>query len=323
MTHPANTYALVADIGGTNTRVALADGPHVLPHTIRRYANSDYAGLEVVLQRYLADENGVDPIATCVAVAGPVQNGKATMTNLDWTMDETTLAVATKSETVAILNDLQAQGFAIGHIADTNLETVLAGQDSKPAASKLVVGVGTGFNTAPVFEGIGGRLVPASESGHATLPTRTAREAELSHFVGQKHGFPSIEDVLSGRGLENVYRFVTAQTGVETRLKAHEIMAACDQGDAAAVDAVQTCVRVLGAVCGNLALTLLPLGGIYLVGGVSRAFAPHLASAGFADAFCDKGRFSTFMQKFPVSVVTDDYAALTGCAAYLAQVKPI
>lgn len=319
MTYPKNTYALVADIGGTNTRVALADGPQVLPHTIRRYANTGFTGLEEVLRQYITDEDGVDPTATCVAVAGPVKDGQATMTNLDWTMTEATLAAATQSETVAILNDLQAQGHAVGHIAPENLTQVLQGASAGNMAAKLVVGVGTGFNTAPVFETPAGRLVPAAESGHATLPTRSDAQAALGQFVSKKHGFPSIEDVLSGSGLENTYAFVTARSGDEQRLAAQDIMAGCAASDPLAKEAVHLCIQLLGAVCGNLALTLLPAGGIFLVGGVSRAFAPYFQEAGFAAAFHDKGRFSDFMQSFPVCVVNDDYAALTGCAAYLAQ----
>lgn len=321
MTDAKNQFALVADIGGTNTRVALADGPKVIQSTIRRYANTDYRELEPVLRQYLVDQGNVDAIAACVAVAGPVQNGRATMTNLDWAMDEATIADVTKAETVAILNDLQAQGYAVGHIAESNLNSILVGEATHESAAKLVVGVGTGFNAAPVFETPGGRIVPASESGHPTLPTRTPWDVELSNFVGKTHNFPSIEDVLSGRGIENIYAFVTSQSGTEERLKANEIMAACSQGDAKATETVAICVRMLGSVCGNLALTILPFGGIFLVGGVSRALAPYLASVDFEEAFCDKGRFQEFMKSFPISVVTDDYAALTGCAAYLSQIK--
>ena len=88
MTHPDNKYSLVADIGGTNTRVALADGRQIVSGTIRRYSNADYPGLETVLRRYISDEHDVNPIAACVAVAGPVRDGRASMTNLDWTMDK-------------------------------------------------------------------------------------------------------------------------------------------------------------------------------------------------------------------------------------------
>jgi glucokinase len=313
------TYALVADIGGTNTRVALADSAIVRTETIKRYNNNAYPGLAAVLSQYLADIGGASPIATCVAVAGPVQDGAATMTNLDWTMDLQTLRDATNAETVDILNDLQAQGYAIGHISEDHLHPVLSAKsDAQPNATGLVVGVGTGFNAAPVFETTSGRLVPPSESGHVTLPTRTPEEERLSTFVASKHGFPAVEDVLSGRGLVNVYRFVGSEMGDATTKEAQDIMADCAAGEDRAVRSVRICVQILGAVTGNLALTQLPFGGIYLVGGVSRAFAPYLNDFGFGASFADKGRFAKFMQDFSVSVVDDDYAALTGCAAHMA-----
>jgi len=321
MTTTDTTYALVADIGGTNTRVALADSAVVRTDTIKRYANTAYpGGLADVLRQYLSDIGGATPVATCVAVAGPVQNGAAKLTNLDWTMDLQTLCDATKADTVDILNDLQAQGHAIGYLSDENLQNVLPGKaHSNPSPTHLVIGVGTGFNAAPVFATAQGRIVPPSESGHVTLPTRTVEQERLSEFVGKKHGFPAVEDVLSGRGLEKVYQFVCNTAGHPQSQSAKDIMAACAAGDADAFEAVRICIEVLGATAGNLALTQLPFGGIYLVGGVSRAFAPYLDQCGFAAAFRDKGRFAGFMDSFPVAVVHDDYAALTGCAAHMAK----
>ena len=318
MIHPKNKYALVADIGGTNTRVALADGRQVRGETIRRYSNADYPGLETVLRRYIDDEGGVDPIAACVAVAGPVRDGRATMTNLNWTIDKDTLTCATKAKTVAILNDVQAQGLALGYLDDANIRTIIDGPTGLPNAARLVVGVGTGFNAAPVFDTDKGRLVTPSESGHANLPIRTERELRLCQFVSNAHGFPAVEDVLSGRGLERVYAFLGEEVGISAEAKAKDIMAACADGsDPRATEAAQVFTQILGTVCGNLSLIQLPFGGVYLVGGVARAFAPFLTEFGFGDAFRDKGRFSGFMGNFRVSVIEDDYAALTGSAAHL------
>ncbi len=318
MTHPKNTYAMVADIGGTNTRVALANGRKIVEGTIRRYRNTAFPGLESVLKRYIEDEGNVDPIAACVAVAGPVRDGTATMTNLDWTIDKETLARATKAETVAILNDLQAQGHALGHIDPVNIRTIIPGPKPAPNAAQLVVGVGTGFNAAPVFDLEQGRIVTPSESGHANLPIRNEMELRLCQFVSTAHGFPAVEDVLSGRGLERVYAFLGKEANDPREAAAQDIMAACADGsDPRAVSAAQLFTRILGTVCGNLSLIQLPFGGVYLVGGVARAFAPHLATFGFADAFRDKGRFAGFMGNFAVHVIEDDYAALTGSAAHL------
>lgn len=313
------TYALVADIGGTNTRVALADSAIVRKETIKRYQNAAYPGLADVLHAYLGDIGGAKPLATCVAVAGPVSNGSAAMTNFDWTMNLQTLRDATHAGTVDILNDLQAQGHSVGYLTADMLHPVLHGTPPASQASSLVINVGTGFNASPVFDTPGARVVPPSECGHVTLPTRTAEHERLSAFVGQEHGFPSVEDVLSGRGLVNVYRFVGAEMGTSGDLTAQEIMAACAAGSERAQNTVRLCVEILGGVAGNLALTHLPFGGIYLVGGVARAFAPYLTDFGFAETFRDKGRFADFMNDFSVSVVTDDYAALTGCAAHMAR----
>lgn len=309
---------LVADIGGTNTRVALADGKTLRTDSIRRFKNAEYPGLETILRRYL-DEAGIDDCdGACVAAAGPVRGGVAHMTNLDWTIDGDALARATKAESVAILNDLQAQGFAIGHIAAENLAEIVPGPAASADSAKLVIGVGTGFNAAPVHETPWGRVVAASECGHVNMPIRSEADLRLAHFVETAHGFPGVEDVMSGRGLERLYAFVTTESGTPAELSAAEIVAGMG-AEGPAQEAVKLMVRLLGSEAGNLALIHLPFGGVYLCGGVARAIAPQLAAMGFAEAFRDKGRFAGFMQNFSVTVIEDDYAALTGCAAYLAQ----
>jgi glucokinase len=311
-----NIPSLVADIGGTNTRVALADGKVIRQDSIRRFRNADYAGLETILRQYLDDARITDCAGACVAAAGPVRDGVATMTNLSWTIDASTLTRATGAEKTAILNDLQAQGQALGHIADDKLACVIAAP-SQPHAAKLVVGAGTGFNAAPVHETPWGRIVAASECGHINMPVRTEADLRLARFVETAHGFPGVEDVLAGRGLERLYAFVRAEAGNPGELAAADIMAALAKDDPQAIETGKLYVRLLGSEIGNLALIHLPFGGIYLIGGVARAFQPYLERFDFAGAFRDKGRFAGFMGNFAVSVIEDDYAALTGCAVYL------
>ncbi|NDV00660.1 ROK family protein [Pseudoroseicyclus tamaricis] len=320
--HPPNRYSLVADIGGTNTRVALADGRRVLDDTVRRYDNTRFPGLESVLSQYIEDEGGVDTRAACVAVAGPVRDGRATMTNLDWSIDKQVLARATRAEVTAILNDLQAQGHAIGHVPQENLRQILPFPEASPLAAKLVIGVGTGFNAALVLETARGRVVPPSESGHVNLPVQTEADMALARYVGTAHGFPAVEDVLSGRGIERVYAWLGEEAGDPREWRGRQIIEALEAGtDERAAEATAVFVRMMGIVAGNLALTQLPFGGVYFVGGMARAVAPHLARFDFGEAFRDKGRFAGFMSNFGVAVVEDDYAALTGCAAHLVHLS--
>lgn len=316
--HPRNVLSLVADVGGTNTRVALSDGPRLLEETVRKYSNAEYPGLESVIRTYIADEDDVDCTAAAVAVAGPVRDGVGTLTNLDWSIDTETVSRATHAEKSSVLNDLQAQGYAVGRIKPDKLRPVIETQEQREHATKLVIGVGTGFNIAPVYETPKGRFVPPSEAGHANIPLRTDAELRLLRFVEDAHGFPGVEDVLSGRGLERVYTWRRDESGNAGEKRAAEIMAACaDESDPAAVEAVEWFVKILGTVAGNLSLIHLPFGGVYLIGGVARAVTPYFERFRFADSFRDKGRFSGFMNNFSVSVIEDDFAALHGLANHI------
>lgn len=306
---------LVADIGGTNTRVAMASDADVDASSIQRFRNSDYPGIATVLRAYLAARDA-KPDAVCVCVAGPVRDGAGGLTNLDWTMDGDLLRDATGAPEAALLNDLQAQGHALGMIKPEDIASVTTGIQAKENASELVIGLGTGFNAAPVHITRQGRYVAPSECGHANLPIRTEEELRLCQFVETAHGFPAIEDVLSGRGLERVYHWLAFEAGESSEKSAKDIMDGAST-DPRAQDALRVFIRILGTVAGNLSLVHLPFGGVYLVGGVARAMLPHLAQYGFSDAFRDKGRFAGFMGNFPVSVVLDDYAALTGNAAFM------
>lgn len=313
-TEDSKRVTLVADIGGTNTRVAYARGGEVDTSTIRRFRNSRHRDLGDVLSRFLEAEPGPRPAAACVAVAGPVRDGRASMTNLPWTLDEATLAAATGARDAVLVNDLEAQGHGLDVLAAGSVRHLFGPAPGTRPGDRLVIGIGTGFNTATVVAGPDGPIVKAAEAGHARLPVLDARGLSLASFVARAHGFPAIEDVLSGRGLENVAAWLGADAPT-----AAGIVAALDKGDAVAAEALRVFARILGSVAGDLALCHLPFGGVYLVGGVARALGPHLVEAGMPRAFTDKGRFSDFMAAFGCHLVDDDYAALHGCAAILAR----
>lgn len=319
------TLAILADIGGTNTRVALAEGATVRLDSIRRFPNAEYQarGQDIahVLRDYLA-QTGAKVSGVCVAAAGPVQDGVATMTNLDWVMDAAKLSGATGAGKVSILNDLQAQGQALGHIPAQNLRSVVVGP-VKPGAPMLVVGLGTGVNAAPVHPGAQGRVVPPSECGHVNMPVRSEEDFRLARFIEARLAaegaapHAGVEEVLAGRGLANLYAFAAAEAGHPATLTSAEVLSALATGDATAAHAARLYVHILAQTLADLALIHLPYGGIYLIGGMSRAMTPHFMTFGLTDGFRERRRVDLLKTAFSVTVVEDDYAALTGCAAYL------
>lgn len=310
---------ITVDIGGTNTRVGLCQGVELIDGSIRRYRNADHAGVEPILRDFLSHTPG-RAAAICIDMAGPVHDGVGSLTNLDWTIDCAALRLAFDVPVVELLNDMQAQGHAVPYFDARSFKTLLPGRPVGDTSQRLVINVGTGLNAVPVLACGGRTLVPAAEAGHMSLQARSPEELRLVEWIAERHPSPGIEDILSGRGLERLYGFVIHDEGLGDPLDAAAIMGLFNKGDAQAERAVRLFVRYLGRYAGDLALATLPYGGIYLVGGVAGHLGPHLLRMGFAEALADKGRFGPFVTQFPVHLVTDDYAALCGCAGHLAEV---
>jgi glucokinase len=250
----------------------------------------------------------------CIDVAGPVGDNQGQLTNLDWTVTTAQLCDATGASRGAIINDMQAQGLALSHLPAESFSSVLKG--TAQTGNRIVVNVGTGFNSAVVL-GDGSKLtVPGSETGHVNLPVPSPEIFELHQYLTARFGFASAEEVLSGRGLGHIYAFLAQHSASEPLPSSQHIMAHLDS-DPLALKSIFILLEVFGCVCGNLALTHLPFGGIYLVGGMAQALADHYSDSPFHSAFAAKGRFSEFMNQFSVNLVQDDHAALAGCIAHL------
>ena len=306
---------LIADVGGTNTRVALAHDGRLQTDSIHRYRNVNQFGVAEILRDYLSNHAPDSrPSAVCIDVAGPVGDNQGQLTNLDWTVTTAQLCDATGASRGAIINDMQAQGLALSHLPTESFSSVLKG--TAQTGNRIVVNVGTGFNSAVVL-GDGPKLtVPGSETGHVNLPVPSPEIFELHQYLTARFGFASAEEVLSGRGLGHIYAFLAQHSASEPLPSSQHIMAHLDS-DPLALKSISILLEVFGCVCGNLALTHLPFGGIYLVGGMAQALADHYSDSLFHSAIAAKGRFSEFMNKFSVNLVQDDHAALAGCIAHL------
>ncbi|MEP5155669.1 ROK family protein [Planktotalea sp.] len=303
---------LSADIGGTNTRLALLDGTALRAQTVSRFENATSSGLEDILARYLAAQ-GIDaPDAVSLALAGPVDGDHGRLTNLDWNITTDGASEATGGATAFLLNDLQAQGHALPFLGSDSFKTVQSAPEGPKGASSLMIGLGTGLNVAPVHQVAGRTFVPPAEAGHIDFNLQDDGMAALKADLEARLGHVAAEDILSGRGIERAYRSLVGGHSIPS----HDVMGLVETGDKTAVEAIGLLVRTLGHFAGDMALTHLPRGGIYLVGGVSRALRPYFDEQGFTRCFAAKGRFSEFMAQFSVYIVEDDYAALIGCASY-------
>ena len=307
---------LLADVGGTHARLGLTNTQgRLCSDSARHYRNAGFSGLAAVLARYLDDLGHPAVDGLCAGVAGPVAADGAQLTNLDWFIAPDNLRQATGAAHVHLLNDLQAQAYALDDLEDAALALVLPGR-AKPDGARLVLGLGTGCNVA-VAHRIGDDLfVPPAESGHTRLPHGDAQTNALIDHLSQSHPHNPIEAALSGPGLLRVHHWLGG-----TAQDIGEIIARHSQGqDATATETVRLFARLLGTVAGDMCLHHMATGGLYLIGGVARAVAPHLAGSGLQASFVAKGPYRDIVQDIPIKLVTDDNAALKGCARYLRQI---
>lgn len=308
------SVVLCADVGGTNTRVALCDAATLRPSGVRRFRNAEFDSLSQVLRHYLQDARPDALMAACVAVAGPVRHGRARLTNLDWEMDAARLCAATGAPRGFVINDLEAQGYALPHV---ETRQIIRGATEDERTPRLVIGMGTGFNAAPVHDlRHGGLHVAASECGHVSLPVWNDESHAVARHLIERHGFASVEEVLSGRGLLHLHRFFAGDGAERLDSTADIVEAMANRRAPADLRTADLFCGLLGRVLGDLALVHLPWGGLYLIGGLARAMEPFLGPHGFRDGLRDKGRFSDLIAEFGIFLVEDDFSALTGCAEY-------
>lgn len=318
--------ALVCDLGGTNTRLGLVSDDRLAPETLATYANDDFADFPSVLAAHLGHLGEPELASVCIALAAPTTAEGARLTNRDWDIRRKDVAAITGTSDIHFINDYQALGLSLNRTGEMNTRLLHQGSASAggaPAGTRLVLGAGTGFNAAACFPsatGSGAPCVPPAECGHMTLPIGGEDELPLQASLAQGRGRASVERALSGNGLLEIYAWCCADGGRAPRFaKAPEVAVhAVTKADPDCERAADLFLRFFGRVAGDLALVFLPAGGIFLAGGVTRALAPlMIESPTFQDAFHAKGRQSAFMDTFPIALLLDDRAALSGCAEWL------
>jgi glucokinase len=322
---------LAGDLGGTKTNLAVFSTEKGLdiPLAEATFHSRDYDSLESIVQGFLAG-CGERVDAAFLGVAGPVVDGRAKITNLDWQLTEKRIKEQCTLARVVLMNDLVATANGIPYLQDDDLFTINAGIPVAGGAM-AVVAPGTGLGEAFLVKAGNHYRAFPSEGGHVDFAPATGIEMELLAFMQQRLGHVSYEQVCSGMGLPNIYDFYKQRGAAPEEARIAEQLAAADDSTPVIVNgalaatapcalcqaALKTFVAVLGAEAGNLALKVLATGGVYLGGGIPPRILEFLGKDNiFMDAFVSKGRMSELLAAIPVRVITNPRAALLGAAAY-------
>ena len=307
---------LVADIGGTNARFALLDeatGEAGPPHRVRL---DRYGGIAEAIAEFLASHvpDRRPPRGAVLAVAGPVSNNRAKLTNRDWVVDGPELGHALEIGAVRVVNDFAAVSWSLPQLGPGDLFQ-LGGGTAEPGEPMAVLGPGTGL-------GVGAFLPPdralVTEGGHASLAAHDAREAAVVEWLRARHGgHVSAERVLSGMGIENLHAALAALGGEDAPgFDAAAVTdAALSGADPLCREALSMFCAILGAVAGDLALLYGARGGVFIAGGICPRFPEFVAASRFRARFEAKGRLGAFVRPVPAWIITRPDAAMLGLAA--------
>jgi glucokinase len=310
---------LVADIGGTNARFALATigGGAVSVGDMHAFRAEDYESIRDAADAFL-EAVQAKPKFACFAVAGPITDAVVEFTNSPWVLDIAKTKRQMKLERLLAINDFEALATGVRHLKGVDFLEVKAGEGDK-SAPVLVIGPGTGLGQALIVPAPGGDRVIPTEGGHVAFAPQTEEEIEVLRFIQREHKRVSIERLLSGRGLVNIHRALCAIAGTpRVSLQADEITRAAETKEfPIAVKAVEMFCAVLGSAAGDAVLAAGARGGVVLGGGIIPKIRGAFLKSAFVERFLDKGRMRDYVGAVPIRLIIRDGAALVGAAAKL------
>ncbi len=319
---------LVADIGGTNARFAVAtkpDGqiPGSLAPDINHFAAfpcADFHSPIELIEHYsqLSEMPAFD--AACFAVAGPVSQNAAYLTNLGWTIDGSQIEQQLNIPQVIIANDFEALARSVTALETDQLLTLHQPEQEALAGPISVMGPGTGFGLAQVFRAKGFITVIPTEGGHSSFVPHGELENAVWGQVKESMGRITIETLMSGVGIMRIYRALCSLKGVTPLNYEPSTISqlALDDQDETCVDTLKVFCSMLGGVASDIALTQGATGGVFLGGGILPKIAPLVEKSELLARFLDKPPMEGFVTRIPLHLITDHEAALIG-AALLAE----
>ncbi|MCX7560607.1 glucokinase [Sulfitobacter sp. F26204] len=313
MTPGAKTL-LLADVGGTNTRVAVAENGTAA--NVRHYRNADFGSFYSLIRKYVDSLKLPQIEECCVAMAGPVRGGEGRLTNRDWHIATTQIQTEFGCSKALLMNDLTALGHALPRLPKESLNALAGPIGAVSNGQSLVVGIGTGFNLCPVQHQRNGTVACLEvEMGHAALPVPL--KVALKDVIGKAaDGFATLEHLFSGGGLASFH-----QARKEEAKSAKDIVEAYLAGDQAAENTLTLYSELLGILSNELAYYYMPMNGVYFAGSVARGVLRPEFHANLTKSDANAGKVGNLNHAIPKAIVLDDAAALIGCLAALDQVE--
>ena len=303
---------IAADVGGTKTRLVVADTDR--PEDVlyeARYNSGDFDSFEPLLHTFI-EESGSDNrrlAALSLALPGVVNGAEARLTNLPWTISKKALQDEFDVEQIHFMNDFQASALGTAHLMAQDLVCLNPGVHNNEA-TRVAVGAGTGLGVSWMMSDGADTRAWSTEGGHVDFAPVDEQQIELLRFLIKRHGHVSYERLLSGDGLVALYEFCSGNDAAE--IDAAWVHAEAENNNEAASGAMSLFVSIYGAFVGNMALLFKPEGGIYITGGIAAKIISWMKSDDFISAYLNKGRMRALAEQTSVYLVINERVGVIG-----------
>ncbi|MCW8108649.1 glucokinase [Alteromonas ponticola] len=308
----------VADVGGTNIRLArvTTDG---LSH-IKKYICRDFASIDLVIQHYFDELAEFKFTCGCIAIACPVAGDHVAMTNHSWAFSQRALRAQLKLHALYVINDFTAVAHSLPVLQDEQVIQIGEGT-AKDNGNIAVFGPGTGLGVEHITMTSKGWQTLDGEGGHVDFAPIDETDIIIWRHLQKLHGRASAEEVMSGRGIVNIYNALSLHRNTQAKFNdPADITTAALSGECDTCEATLTqFCRIMGSFAGNLALNMATTGGIFIGGGIANRFADFLQQSDFRARFEAKGIMKHYVKSIPTYLIAEPDHGLLGAAAYLQQ----
>jgi glucokinase len=329
-TYEGDKDVLAGDIGATKTNLAFChwNGTGLSVQKTVTYKTKSFQDIGSMIREFIANEKM--PGKICLGIAGPVQDGKVSLTNVHWEIEGKALSEEFNQVPVSLINDLEATAYGLAVIEQKNVhELYEGGKEAK--GNMAIIAPGTGLGEAGLYQGLDGYYPFGTEGGHCDFAPRTDLDIEFYHFLKRKFGHVSWERVISGPGICTIYDFLRLEKDRSEPAWLKEKILMHDKASVISENAgeceicgetMELFIRYLAEESANLVLKLKASGGLFIAGGIIPHILPILHKEVFMKWFTSAGRLKSFLQSVPIKIVLNDKTPLLGAAWYGLLVQP-
>jgi glucokinase len=312
------THKLIADIGGTNVRFAQVSDTGI--SHIEKYLVADYPTIQDAIEQYFANNAEFTFSAVCLAIAAPANEDFVDFSNNHWSFSRADLQTALGLTHLFVINDFTAVAHSLPVLSDEQIVQIGSGSVN-PKGNIAVFGPGTGLGVEHLTLTQQGWQTLDGEGGHVDFAPVDLTQMIVWQYIYKKLGRVTAEEVMSGRGIVNIYEALCAHNNQDAQfddaadITEKALAGSCD----ICVETLHTFCNAMGTFAGNLAINLATTGGVFIGGGIAARFIDFLNASKFRARFEAKPPIPGYVKNIPTFIINEPDHGLIGAAAYLNQ----